>query len=231
MVDMPGISGAPKLTNLTNPQADRQDEVVALSAWVQEISDDELLRRMGQRDEAALATLYDRYGGLVFTVSLRIVGDRELAQEVMQDAFLRCWDASASFDPNRGPAGGWLLRIARNRAIDLLRSRQHQARLRESTSLPEPGEPGAIGEADATEAIVTRHAVTAALAALPPPQRRVVELAFYGGLSQTEIAALLGEPLGTVKSRTRAAMERLRTTLRPHFRLGPDASDDGEMHA
>jgi RNA polymerase sigma-70 factor (ECF subfamily) len=192
------------------------------------LSDDELLRRMGQRDEAALAALYDRYGGLVFTVALRIVGDRELAQEVMQDASLRCWDAAGTFDAARGPAGGWLLRIARNRAIDLLRSRQHQARLRENVPLPEPGQPGALGEADATEAIVTRHAVTSALATLPAAQRRVVELAFYGGMSQSEIATLLGEPLGTVKSRTRAAMERLRGTLRPHFRLGPDARDERE---
>lgn len=190
-------------------------------------SDDELLRRMGERDEAALAALYDRYGGLVFSVAMRIVGDRELAQEVMQDAFLRCWDASPGFDAARGPAGGWLLRIARNRAIDLLRSRQHQARLRESAPLPEPGQPDTYGVADASEAIVTRQAVSAALAALPPAQRRVVELAFYGGLSQSEIAALLGEPLGTVKSRSRAAMDRLRGSLRPHFRL--DSTAEGEQ--
>lgn len=202
-------------------------EPVVVEAAGPEPSDADLLRRMGARDEAALAVLYDRYAGLVFTVALRIVGDRELAQEVMQDAFLRCWDAAQTFDANRGPAGGWLLRIARNRAIDLLRSRQHQARLRESVPLPEPGQPDMLGEADATEEIITRQAVGAALKTLPEAQRRVVELAFYGGLSQSEIATLLGEPLGTVKSRTRAAMERLRGTLRPHFRHEPSAGDDG----
>lgn len=225
MTDAPGTPDLPSASKIAPARAHGQSPA---GADVAGLSDDDLLRRMGQRDEAALAALYDRYGGLVFTVALRIVGDRELAQEVMQDAFLRCWDAAPTFDTARGPAGGWLLRIARNRAIDVLRSRQHRARLRENQPLPEPGQPGIPGESDATEVIVTRQAVMAALAALPPAQRRVVELAFYGGLSQSEIAALLGEPLGTVKSRTRAAMERLRGSLRPHFRPGPDPHDGGQ---
>ena len=90
--------------------------------------DSELLRRVQARDEAALAALYDEYGGLVYTLALRIVGDRHLAQEVLQDTFLRCWEGAEQYDPARGRPAAWLLGVARNRAIDLLRGRQHQAR-------------------------------------------------------------------------------------------------------
>ena len=98
-----------------------------------------LLHRVRQRDEAALAALYDRYAGLVYAVALRIVGDRHLAEEVLQDTFFRCWDEVARFDPVRGRLSSWLLGVARSRAIDLLRSRQHQARLHERESL-DPGD-------------------------------------------------------------------------------------------
>jgi RNA polymerase sigma-70 factor (ECF subfamily) len=185
-------------------------------------ADEALMERIRARDEAALAALYDRYGSLVFTVALRVVGDRELAEEVMQDAFLRCWNGAESYDRTRGPVSGWLPRIARNRAVDLLRSRQHQARLREAAPLPDPDGPGAAGVGDASEAVITRQAVLAALATLPRAQRQAVELAYYGGLTQVEIARQTGEPLGTIKSRTRTAMDHLRGLLRPHFRpAGP----------
>ena len=102
---------------------------------------------------------------------------------------------------------GWLIGITRNRAIDVLRSRQHKTRLRERTPLPEPGDEDRFGVADETEAVATRQAVADALAGLSMAQRQVVELAYYGGMSQSEIAHQLGEPLGTIKSRTRVAME------------------------
>src|SRR5499433_3105266 len=95
--------------------------------------DPELLRRMRLGDETALEALYGRYGGLVFTLALRIVGDPELAREVLQDTFLRSWDGRETYEPERGRVPWWLMGIARNRAIDLLRSRPHQARLREGT--------------------------------------------------------------------------------------------------
>jgi RNA polymerase sigma-70 factor, ECF subfamily len=176
-----------------------------------------LLDRVRARDEAALAALYDRYGGLVFTVALRVLGDRDLAEEVMQDTFLRCWNGVETYRPERGHAAGWLMGIARNRAVDVLRSRQHQARLRERTTLPDGDDPGQPVVGDAAEAIATGQAVAAALRTLPPNQRHVVELAYYGGMTQAEIAQTLGEPLGTVKTRTRTALERLRTALRPLF--------------
>lgn len=188
-------------------------------------SDPELLERIRRADERALATLYDRYAGLVLTVALRVVGDREVAEEILQDTFLRCWNGVETYQTSRGHAAAWLMGIARNRAIDVLRSRHHKGRMRERTPLPEPDAPNQPGNPDETEAIAMRQAVSAALATLPANQRQVIELAYYGGLSQSEIAQQLGEPLGTVKSRTRAGMDRLRTLLGPHFRPNLTSSE------
>ena len=164
-------------------------------------------------EESALEVLYVRYGGLIFTLALRIVGDHELAREVLQDTFLRCWDGRAAYDPERGRVPGWLMGIARNRAIDLLRSRPHQARLREREPLA--GLTSEPAQRDATDSVTLRRAVASALQGLPIGQRQAIELAYYGGHTQVEIARELGEPLGTIKSRTREAMERLRTVLWP----------------
>ena len=185
--------------------------------------DVELLRLMRRGEESGLELLYARYGGLIFTLALRIVGDPELAREVLQDTFLRCWDGSESFDAGRGRVPWWLMGIARNRAIDLLRSRPHQARLRERDQLAvgigEPTQP------DATDSLTMRHAVVRALQSLPIAQRQAIELAYYGGLTQTEIAHELGTPLGTIKSRTREAMDRLRALLWPLIEPQREASE------
>ena len=173
--------------------------------------DPELIRRMRLGDEAALETLYARYGGLLYTLAMRIVGDPELAREVLQDALLRAWDGRETYDPARGRVPWWLMGIARNRAVDLLRSRSHQARLREAAPL-DVRQPDAAAPADE---VALRQAVGQALAGLSALQREAIELAYYNGLTQTEIAARLGEPLGTIKSRTREAMERLRRLLGP----------------
>jgi len=186
-------------------------------AGAEEPADPELLSRMRLGDETALEALYARYGGLVFTLTLRIVGDPELAREVLQDTFLRSWDGRETYDPRRGRVPWWLMGIARNRAVDLLRSRPHQARLREQERLPSgahAGEPAHPGTADA---VVLRRAVTDALERLSGAQREAIELAYYGGLTQAEIARHLGQPLGTIKSRTREAMERLRSLLEPRI--------------
>jgi len=169
-------------------------------------------------EESALEGLYARYGGLIFTLALRIVGDPELAREVLQDTFLRCWDGSEAYDPGRGRVPGWLMGIARNRAIDLLRSRPHQARLREREPLA--GLASEPDQRDTTDLITLRRAVTSALQGLPIAQRQAIELAYYGGQTQVEIARDLGEPLGTIKSRTREAMERLRAVLWPLIEKG-----------
>jgi RNA polymerase sigma-70 factor (ECF subfamily) len=176
--------------------------------------DAEALRRMRAGDEAALEALYARYGGLVFTLALRIVGDPELAREVLQDTFVRSWEGRETYDPTRGRVPWWLMGIARNRAIDLLRSRPHQARLREREAvLPATGSGGPGPALD--EAVGLRRAVVAALEGLSAVQRETIELAYYRGLTQIEIAKALGQPLGTIKSRMREAMARLRVALHP----------------
>jgi RNA polymerase sigma-70 factor (ECF subfamily) len=216
------------------------EALVALSPAGTEGDEDGLLRRLRERDETALASLYQRYAGLVYAVALRIVGDRHLAEEVLQDAFLRCWDEVAQFDPARGRLSSWLLGVARHRAIDLLRSRQHQARLHERESLPpadhlEAGGPGWAAGGDGSpgpygpqgpagpssdDLVLLRETVSQAMDGLPLPQRQAIALAYFGGLTQSEIAALLGVPLGTIKTRIRDGMERLRRALRPL--LDPD---------
>jgi len=184
-------------------------------------SDELLLLGARRRDEAALAALYDRYGGLVFTLAFRIVGDRDLAEEVMQDAFLRCWHGLDQYDGERGAFPGWLMGITRNRAIDVLRGRQHQARLRENQPLPDAG-PLEPGTPDSSEDVVMRQTVGQALAELSEPQREAIELAYYAGLTQAEVADRLGQPLGTIKTRMRDGLRRLRRLLSP-------VTDDGDQ--
>jgi RNA polymerase sigma-70 factor (ECF subfamily) len=178
-------------------------------------SDVELVRRMRRGDESALEALYARYGGLVYTLALRIVGDPELAREVLQDAFLGCWRGQETYDPQRGRVPWWLMGIARNRAVDLLRSRTHQARLREQAPLTDTLPASEPVDPNTQDAVGFRRAILTALQRLPVGQRQAIELAYYGGLTQAEIAKELHEPLGTVKSRTREAMERLRRSLQP----------------
>src|SRR5262245_57063973 len=181
-----------------------------------EVTDQDLLGRIRLGDESALEQLYARYGGLVYTLAMRIVGDPELAREVVQDTFIRSVDGRDTYDPQRGRVPWWLMGIARNRAVDLLRSRPHQARLREQgRTAAEPRTATRGGGEDIADAVGLRSAVANALQGLPPGQRQAIELAYYGGRTQAEVAQELGEPLGTIKSRTREAMDRLRHLLRP----------------
>jgi RNA polymerase sigma-70 factor (ECF subfamily) len=174
-----------------------------------------LLARVARQDESALAALYDRHARVLYALALRIVGDRELAQEVLQDSLLRCWTGAERYDSGRGPVVAWLLGVTRHRAIDTLRSRPHQARLREKAPLPADDRLAGAREPDGEDTVLLRRAMTAALAALAPAQREAIELAYYSGLTQTEIARVQGEPLGTVKSRMRSGLERLRAALSP----------------
>lgn len=164
--------------------------------------------RLRTGDLKALEELYDRHTPLLYSLVLRIVGRTHDAEEVLQDTWLQAWRRAAAYDPGRGAVGAWLLTLARSRAIDRLRSvgsRQRAERAAEADPRP------VIEEASV---LVTRRQlqtrVTEALGALTPRHREVLELAYYGGLSQSEIAAHLGAPLGTVKSWTRQALVRLR---------------------
>jgi RNA polymerase sigma-70 factor (ECF subfamily) len=174
-------------------------------------ADEELVRQMLRREETALGAIYDRYGRLVYTIALRITGDREAAEEVMQDVFQAVWQCAGSFQPG-GSFAAWLTGIARHRAIDLTRSRRYRARARES-ALEEYAVGGTTTTDAPADALVLRALVQEALHELPPTQRQAIELAYYAGLTHVELAGRLGEPVGTVKSRMRLGLTRLRDLL------------------
>jgi RNA polymerase sigma-70 factor (ECF subfamily) len=183
--------------------------------------DSSLVARMADGDDSALAALYDRHGRLAYSLAFGILGDGAEAEEAVADAFLQIWTSAASFDAARSSVAGWLTMIVRTRALDRLRSRRRRGALIERVTVLEgvdAARPVATEAADAlAERSQTGQRVAAAIESLPPAQRKVIELAFFGGLSHSEIAQELGEPLGTVKTRIRTAMERLRTALAPHM--------------
>lgn len=174
-----------------------------------------LIRRVADGDQSALTTLYDSTSRLVFGLVLRIVTDRSAAEEVLLDVYTQAWRQASSYDARRGAPLAWLMTIARTRGIDRLRSGKHEHQHKEPLD--------AIGEVTAATPSPEADTVTAerqrlvrtALEALSAEQREVIELAYYSGLSHSEIALRLGQPLGTVKTRTRLGMMKLRDMLRP----------------
>jgi RNA polymerase sigma-70 factor (ECF subfamily) len=177
-------------------------------------TDEELMALVLQRQEAALGAIYDRYIRLVYAVALRITGDRETAEEVMQDVFQNVWQAAGSFQPGVGSFVAWLLGIARHRAIDATRSKRERARAREQTIEDfRPAGDELNLEREVGQRLL-RDVVRSALEALPANQRQAIELAYYGGLTRVEIAERLNEPLGTVKTRLRLGLLKLRDLLR-----------------
>jgi RNA polymerase sigma-70 factor, ECF subfamily len=186
-------------------------------AAVQELAsatDEELMALVLRRQESALGAIYDRYIRLVYAVALRITGDRETAEEVVQDVFQNVWQAAGSFQPGVGSFVAWLLGIARHRAIDATRSKRERARAREQTldDFRPAGED--LGLEREVDQRLLRDVVRAALEELPANQRQAIELAYYGGLTRVEIAERLNEPLGTVKTRLRLGLLKLRDLLR-----------------
>ena len=171
------------------------------------------MRRVRDGDTEAFEQLYDRHTPMLYAVVLRIVGSAHEAEEVLQDAWLQAWRRAESWDPARGTVAAWLLTLARSRAIDRIRSLA--ARRRAETGAPPPDPPVTADEPVANAARrQTQERISAALAALSPRQREVLELAYFGGLSQSEIAGRLGAPLGTVKSWARQGLLRLREAVR-----------------
>jgi RNA polymerase sigma-70 factor (ECF subfamily) len=176
-----------------------------------QISDSDLLHAVARGDEAALAGIYDRYHLILFGLILRILHDREEAEDVLQEAFLQVWRRSADFDEARGRAFTWLVTIARSRALDRLRSAGSRARLAEQAAQTTPDE-----TSDAAQDAVKSESgakVRKALNDLPEEQRKTLFLAYFEGLTQTEIAERLGDPLGTVKTRMRSGIIKLRELL------------------
>lgn len=180
-------------------------------------TDDELMASLIAGDISALEVLYDRYSTLVFSVSLRVLYDRQLAEDVTQEVFLRLWRRPQSFDPNRGRLLSWLMSVTRNRAIDERRRLARRVRAEDPADDPLPDLRESDGRDDPQLALALaelRWKVREAMRCLPPAQRQVIELGYFGGLSQVEIAERTGLPLGTVKTRVRLAMSKLRKELR-----------------
>jgi RNA polymerase sigma-70 factor (ECF subfamily) len=168
------------------------------------------LRRAARGEAEALRGLYERYAPIVFAVGLRILANRNESEEVVQDTFLEVWRRAGEYDPRRGSPIAWVITIARTRAIDRLRARASQERMLVKT---DSSPPPSASPADLNEDRELRERVQAALVGLPAEQRRVLELAYFEGLSQSEIAKKTGEALGTVKTRVRLGMEKLSAIL------------------
>jgi len=185
-------------------------------------SDEALLARMAAHDQAALSCLYDRYRGVLFALALRILRDRAEAEEVMADVFLQAWRGARDFDRMRGSVPAWLVTLCRSRAIDRLRARGRREAAMTALAREEAGRAGgASGEEHDperhAEVALRRGRIRAALAALAPRQREAIALAYYGGLSHTEIAARIAEPLGTVKTWIRQGLMTLKEQLIAQF--------------
>jgi RNA polymerase sigma-70 factor, ECF subfamily len=176
-------------------------------------SDVELLHAIAGGDEQALASLYDRYRIILFSLVLRILHSRDDAEDVLQELFLQVWKRASDFDESRGRPFTWLVTLARSRAIDRLRSLN--ARERAANESARAAGPEAWSDA-VDDAIRSEQSevVRRALAELPEEQRRTLLLAYFEGLTQSEIAARLGAPLGTIKTRMRSGMIKLRELLR-----------------
>lgn len=176
----------------------------------------ELLRRMAGGDRDALAELYDNLARPLYATARHILNDASEAQDVVHDVFLTLWENAASFDSGRGAAFSWAVTLTRNRSIDRLRSRANRARLL-SNSVPDDlgygSNAGILGADDWAELGERADAVHSAIDTLPDDQRRALELAFFSGLTQKEIAEKLSEPIGTVKARIRRGLIKLRDVL------------------
>jgi RNA polymerase sigma-70 factor (ECF subfamily) len=174
--------------------------------------DGDLVLRLRRRDPQALADLYDRYGRLVFSLILRVVRDTGIAEDLVQETFLRVWNRIQGFEAGKGSIGPWLLAVARNRAIDYLRSAG--GRERNAMDLEETIHPAL--SSDMEQGILNSdriRRVKAAMDKLSPQQRQAIELAYFEGLSQSEMAERMGQPLGTVKTWVRTALRSLRDEL------------------
>jgi RNA polymerase sigma-70 factor (ECF subfamily) len=183
---------------------------------LQRLADEELMPLVERRDPRAFELVYDRHGGAAYSLAYRIVGDRSKAEDITQEAFLSLWRSGARYDRARGSVRTWLLGIVRNRAIDLLRHDLLQPpKMSFQEELPEGQLTRASAEVTETEALRREAAreVRGALQGLPADQMRVIELAYFGGLSHSQIADMLGMPLGTVKGRMRLGLEKIRGRL------------------
>lgn len=214
----PRSSGSAGLPLVGVPELDGRGNAFPGLAIAPESRDHELLRRMAAGEEAALAVLYDRWSTLVHSVAVHVVADADDAAEVVEEVFWQAWRQAHDYREGRGAVSTWLAMIARSRALDRVRSRR-RFRETESPVAPSvlaalPSDPDGGGDPlRGAEASERSDMVARALRALPADQRETVELAYFRGMSQTEIATYTGQPLGTVKTRVRLAFQKLRDGL------------------
>jgi RNA polymerase sigma factor (sigma-70 family) len=184
------------------------------------LSDEALVALIAHGEEVALAELYDRFGRIAYGLSLRIVRDPGLAEDAVQEAFLTIWRSANRFLPERAKASTWILTLVHRRAVDLVRKEERRR--------TEPLQAGMQPTGDAVDDVawlrLQRERVQAALRALPDQQRETLELAYFGGFTQSELADRLGQPLGTIKSRMFAGLGRLRQLL-----AEPEPDDEREL--
>jgi RNA polymerase sigma factor (sigma-70 family) len=173
------------------------------------LSDGAVLALIARADEQALTELYRRFARLAYGLAFRILRDDALAQDAVQEAFLSVWRAAGRFTAERAKPSTWLLTLVHRRAVDLVRREER----RRTEPLPPETEPAGAEPADEAELATQRQAIREALRQLPAEQREAIELAYYGGYTQSELAERLGQPLGTIKSRMFTGLSRLRETL------------------
>jgi RNA polymerase sigma factor (sigma-70 family) len=173
------------------------------------LSDEAVLALIARSDEQALAELYSRFGRIAYGLALRILRDDALAQDAVQEAFLTVWRAAGRFTAERAKPSTWLLTLVHRRAVDLVRREER----RRTEPLQPETEPVGAEAADEAELATRRETIREALRRLPPEQREAIELAYYGGYTQSELAERLGQPLGTIKSRMFTGLARLRDEL------------------
>ena len=175
----------------------------------------DLLARIARQDRRAFEDLFARYSGILYASALKFLKDNADAQDVVQDVFIQIWDKAKMYDPAKGKPLTWALTLTRNRSIDRIRSSQRRSRLRDDFEKESAvDESGILREAlSGVDASDTAQILRDVVGQLPAPQRTVIELAYFEGLTQTEIADRLGEPLGTIKARARRALMKLKTSL------------------
>jgi RNA polymerase sigma factor (sigma-70 family) len=174
------------------------------------LSDEAVVALVARSDEVALAELYDRYGRIAYGLALRVLRDPALAEDAVQEAFLAVWRGAQRFVPERAKASAWIMTVVHRRAVDLVRREER----RRAEPLEDTTAAGAEGSAeDVAWLRLERERVQAALARLPDREREAIELAYYGGFTQSELAERLGQPLGTIKSRMFTGLARLRELL------------------
>jgi RNA polymerase sigma-70 factor (ECF subfamily) len=211
-----GLAAFPAGTKPAARMKPADDTVLAEACAERAHLDAELLGRTARGDREAFAQLYDRFSRPLYATALRILNNPAEAEDIVQDVFLVLWEKARTFEVARGSAFAWAVTLTRNRAIDRVRMRTRRAELLSQTTAEDAGtQPAAAGPDSALQLLSKEHAIAvrAAVASLPPEQKRALELAFFDGLTQQEVSAALRQPLGTVKARIRRGLLKLREIM------------------